>query len=102
MVGSVAQFYEEVVLTSQVFVIDGKRAFPKCWKMPPECRRAGKLTGFAGLAGEGVDKGEADFAAGAAAVSNASQFCISGDEIAPDFMALCRRSRRRQTINVSC
>ena len=73
--GRLRKFYEEVVLTSQVFVIDGETRISKVLENAAGNVGAPvELTGFARFElGEGVDKGEeADFAAEvAAAVSNA-------------------------------
>ena len=73
--GRLRKFYEEVVLTSQVFVIDGETRISKVLENAAGYVGAPvELTGFARFElGEGVDKGEeADFAAEvAAAVSNA-------------------------------
>ena len=73
--GRLRKFYEEVVLTSQVFVIDGETRISKVLENAAgDVGAPVELTGFARFElGEGVDKGEeADFAAEvAAAVSNA-------------------------------
>ena len=73
--GRLRKFYEEVVLTSQVFVIDGETSISKVLENAAgDVGAPVELTGFARFElGEGVDKGEeADFAAEvAAAVSNA-------------------------------
>ena len=73
--GRLRKFYEEVVLTSQVFVIDGETRISKVLEnVAGDIGAPVELTGFARFElGEGVDKGdEADFAAEvAAAVSNA-------------------------------
>ena len=73
--GRLRKFYEEVVLTSQVFVIDGETRISKVLENAAgDIGAPVELTGFARFElGEGVDKGEeADFAAEvAAAVSNA-------------------------------
>ena len=73
--GRLRKFYEEVVLTSQVFVIDGETRISKVLENAAGNIGAPvELTGFARFElGEGVDKGEeADFAVEvAAAVSNA-------------------------------
>ena len=73
--GRLRKFYEEVVLTSQVFVIDGETRISKVLEnVAGDVGAPVLLTGFARFElGEGVDKGdEADFAAEvAAAVSNA-------------------------------
>ena len=73
--GRLRKFYEEVVLSSQVFVIDGETRISKVLENAADDVGAPvELTGFARFElGEGVDKGdEADFAAEvAAAVSNA-------------------------------
>jgi elongation factor Ts len=73
--GRLRKFYEEVVLTSQVFVIDGETRISKVLESAAgDVGAPVELTGFARFElGEGVDKGEeADFAAEvAAAVSNA-------------------------------
>ena len=72
--GRLRKFYEEVVLTSQVFVIDGETRISKVLEnAAADVGAPVELTGFARFElGEGVDKGEeADFAAEvAAAVSN--------------------------------
>ena len=72
--GRLRKFYEEVVLTSQVFVIDGETRISKVLEnATADVGAPVELTGFARFElGEGVDKGEeADFAAEvAAAVSN--------------------------------
>ena len=73
--GRLRKFYEEVVLTSQVFVIDGETRISKVLEnVAGDVGAPVELTGFARFElGEGVDKGEeADFAAEvAAAVSKA-------------------------------
>ena len=73
--GRLRKFYEEVVLTSQVFVIDGETRISKVLENAAgDVGAPVELTGFARFElGEGVDEGEeADFAAEvAAAVSNA-------------------------------
>ena len=73
--GRLRKFYEEVVLSSQVFVIDGETRISKVLENAAgDVGAPVELTGFARFElGEGVDKGEeADFAAEvAAAVSNA-------------------------------
>ena len=73
--GRLRKFYEEVVLTSQVFVIDGETRISKVLENAAgDVGAPVELAGFARFElGEGVDKGEeADFAAEvAAAVSNA-------------------------------
>ena len=73
--GRLRKFYEEVVLTLQVFVIDGETRISKVLENAAgDVGAPVELTGFARFElGEGVDKGEeADFAAEvAAAVSNA-------------------------------
>ena len=72
--GRLRKFYEEVVLTSQVFVIDGETRISKVLENAAgDVGAPVELTGFARFElGEGIDKGEeADFAAEvAAAVSN--------------------------------
>lgn len=69
--GRVAKFYKEVVLLSQVFVIDGENTIEKA------CEIAGKdigapvkISGFYRIAlGEGIEKKEEDFASEVAAVA---------------------------------
>ena len=73
--GRLRKFYEEVVLTSQVYVIDGETRISKVLENAAgDVGAPVELTGFVRFElGEGIDKGEeADFAAEvAAAVSNA-------------------------------
>jgi elongation factor Ts len=68
--GRIRKFYEEVVLESQVFVIDGETRVSKVLENAAgDIGGAVKLTGFVRFElGQGVDKGEeADFAAEVAA-----------------------------------
>ena len=63
--GRMRKYFEEVVLLSQTFVIDGERKIEKV--LEDEAKTAGapiKIAGFAKFVlGEGIDKGEDDFAA---------------------------------------
>ena len=73
--GRLRKFYEEVVLTSQVFVIDGETRISKVLENAAgDVGAPVELTGFARFElGEGVDKGEeADFAAEVAAAVSGS------------------------------
>ena len=73
--GRLRKFYEEVVLTSQVFVIDGETRIEKVLENAAgDIGGEVKLTGFVRFElGEGVDKGEeADFAAEVAAAVSGS------------------------------
>lgn len=73
--GRLRKFYEEVVLTSQVFVIDGETRIEKVLENAAgDVGAPVALTGFARFElGEGVDKGEeADFAAEVAAAVSGS------------------------------
>lgn len=73
--GRLRKFYEEVVLTSQVFVIDGETRIEKVLENAAgDIGAPVALTGFARFElGEGVDKGEeADFAAEVAAAVSGS------------------------------
>jgi len=67
--GRIRKYYEEVVLTEQVYVIDGETKISKV--VENAAKDAGapvKLVGFARFAlGEGVEKEEKDFAAEVAA-----------------------------------
>jgi elongation factor Ts len=69
--GRIRKYYEEVVLTEQIFVIDGESKISKAVEAVGE--DAGvpvKVTGFVRFAlGEGVEKEESDFAAEVAAVA---------------------------------
>jgi len=71
--GRLRKFYEEVVLTEQVFVIDGETKVSKA--VEAAAKDAGapiKVTGFVRFVlGEGVEKKEEDFAAEVAAAANA-------------------------------
>jgi len=73
--GRLRKFYEEVVLTSQVFVIDGETRIEKVLENAAgDVGGEVKLTGFVRFElGQGVDKGEeADFAAEVAAAVSSS------------------------------
>jgi elongation factor Ts len=73
--GRLRKFYEEVVLTSQVFVIDGETRIEKVLENAAgDVGGEVKLTGFVRFElGQGVDKGdEADFAAEVAAAVSGS------------------------------
>ncbi len=63
--GRMRKFFEEVVLLSQTFVIDGERRIEKV--LEDEAKNVGapiKIAGFVRFAlGEGIEKGEDDFAA---------------------------------------
>jgi elongation factor Ts len=69
--GRIRKYYEEVVLLEQIFVVDGETRVAKV--VEAAANAAGKpikLVGFARfLLGEGIDKGESDFAAEVAALS---------------------------------
>lgn len=71
--GRLRKFYEEVVLTEQVFVIDGETRVSKA--VEAAAKDAGapiNVTGFVRFVlGEGVEKKEEDFAAEVAAAANA-------------------------------
>lgn len=68
--GRVRKYYEEVVLLEQVFVIDQETKISKV--VEAAAKKAGKPIKLAGFArfqlGEGIDKGESDFAAEVAAL----------------------------------
>jgi elongation factor Ts len=70
--GRIRKYYEEVVLTEQVFVMDGETKITAV--IENAAKEAGapiKLTGFVKfIVGEGVEKEETDFAAEVAAVAN--------------------------------
>ena len=67
--GRIRKFYEEVVLTEQVFVIDGETRVGKVVENAAKTIGAPvKLTGFIRYAlGEGIEKQQTDFAAEVAA-----------------------------------
>jgi elongation factor Ts len=69
--GRIRKFYEEVVLLSQTFVIDGENTVEKAVKNAEgDVGAPIKVTGFIRLAlGEGIEKEEADFAAEVAAAA---------------------------------
>ncbi|MFT5438602.1 MAG: elongation factor Ts [Alphaproteobacteria bacterium] len=69
--GRIRKYYEEVVLTEQIFVIDGESKISKAVEAVGEDAGAPvKVTGFVRFAlGEGVEKEESDFAAEVAAVA---------------------------------
>lgn len=70
--GRIRKYYEEVVLTEQVFIMDGESKISKV--IEAASKEAGapiKLTGYARIAlGEGVEKEATDFAAEVAKVAN--------------------------------
>lgn len=65
------EFFQQVVLLQQVFVVDGKETVEKCLKAAAaEIGAPVEITGFARFAlGEGVEKNEGDFAAEVAAAA---------------------------------
>jgi len=65
------EFFQQVVLLQQVFVVDGKETVEKCLKAAAvEIGAPVEVTGFARFAlGEGVEKNEGDFAAEVAAAA---------------------------------
>ncbi|MEQ9144670.1 MAG: translation elongation factor Ts [Parvibaculaceae bacterium] len=69
--GRIRKFYEEVVLLSQTFVIDGENTVEKAVKNAEgDVGAPIKVVGFIRLAlGEGIEKEEADFAAEVAAAA---------------------------------
>jgi elongation factor Ts len=69
--GRIRKFYEEVVLLSQTFVIDGENTVEKAVKNAEgDVGAPIKVAGFIRLAlGEGIEKEEADFAAEVAAAA---------------------------------
>jgi elongation factor Ts len=69
--GRLKKFYEETVLTEQIFVIDGETRMSKVLEQATKDLGASvKVTGFARFAlGEGIDKGVNDFAAEVAATA---------------------------------
>jgi len=69
--GRLKKFYEETVLTEQIFVIDGETRVSKVLEQAAKDLGAPvKVTGFARFAlGEGIDKGTSDFAAEVAATA---------------------------------
>jgi elongation factor Ts len=69
--GRLKKFYEETVLTEQIFVIDGETRMSKVLEQAAKDLGASvKVTGFARFAlGEGIDKGTNDFAAEVAATA---------------------------------
>ncbi len=70
--GRIRKFYEEVVLSSQTFVIDGERTIEKVLKdAEGEVGALVALKGFVRFAlGEGIEKKEEDFAAEVAAAAS--------------------------------
>lgn len=72
--GRVRKFYEEVVLLSQTFVIDGENTVEKAIKLAESDVGAPiKLVGFVRMGlGEGIEKQESDFAAEVAAAASGS------------------------------
>ena len=70
--GRLRKFYQEVVLMSQTFVIDGENSVEKAAKAAEADVGAPiKITGFARFAlGEGIEKKEEDFAAEVAAAAS--------------------------------
>jgi elongation factor Ts len=70
--GRIRKFYEEVILTEQVFVLDGKsRVSEAVAEAEKEVGAAITITGFKRLnLGEGIEKKEDDFAAEVAKVAN--------------------------------
>lgn len=71
--GRLRKYYEDVVLLEQVFVIDGEsRVKDVVAKVAQEVKAPVTVTSFVRFAlGEGIDRGEADFAAEVAAVGGA-------------------------------
>jgi len=71
--GRLRKFYEEVVLLSQVFVIDGETRIEKAIEaIAAEAGAPVKLTGFVRFElGEGIEKKQEDFAAEVAAATSA-------------------------------
>jgi elongation factor Ts len=69
--GRLKKFYEETVLTEQIFVIDGETRMSKVLEQAAKDLGASvQVTGFARFAlGEGIDKGPNDFAAEVAATA---------------------------------
>jgi elongation factor Ts len=69
--GRIRKYYEEVVLTEQIFVIDGESKISKAVEAAGEDSGAPvKVTGFVRFAlGEGIEKEESDFAAEVASVA---------------------------------
>jgi elongation factor Ts len=69
--GRLKKFYEETVLTEQIFVIDGETRVSKVLEQATkDLGAAVRVTGFARFAlGEGIDKGTNDFAAEVAATA---------------------------------
>jgi elongation factor Ts len=69
--GRLKKFYEETVLTEQIFVIDGESRMTKVLEQAAkELGAPVKVAGFARFAlGEGIDKGTNDFAAEVAATA---------------------------------
>jgi elongation factor Ts len=63
--GRLRKFYEEVVLTEQIFVVDGETRVAKVVEaVSKELKAPVKITGFVRFAlGEGIDRGTTDFAA---------------------------------------
>ena len=72
--GRMRKYYEEVVLMSQTFVIDGETKIEKAVeKAGADAGAPVKVTGFARFAlGEGIEKEEDDFAAEVAAAASTS------------------------------
>jgi len=72
--GRIRKFYQEVVLLSQTFVIDGESTVEQAVKAAEETIGAPvKITGFIRFSlGEGLEKKEEDFAAEVAAVTSGS------------------------------
>jgi elongation factor Ts len=67
--GRLRKFYEDVVLLEQIYVIDGESRVAKVVEAAgKEAGSAVKVTGFARFAlGEGIERGETDFASEVAA-----------------------------------
>ena len=72
--GRIRKFYQEVVLLSQTFVIDGESTVEQAVKAAEASVGAPvKITGFVRFSlGEGIEKKEEDFAAEVAAVTSGS------------------------------
>ena len=102
--GRLRKFYEEVVLTSQVFVIDETR-ISKGLENAAGSWRAGGVDGFARFELGEVLTREADFMAEVAAQSATPSFGVSEERNRARPVALIRQGaahEREQNINVSC
>jgi elongation factor Ts len=70
--GRIRKYYEEVVLTSQTFVVDGERTVEQVIAdLAVEIGASVKIAGFERMAlGDGIEREQTDFAAEVAAAAN--------------------------------